>query len=48
MDQRPPLHPAWYLVAFVAVAFVANLVVMYTRFGATSQWVSGPCFLPSF
>jgi hypothetical protein len=29
MHQRPPLHPAWYLVASAVVALVAGLVIMY-------------------
>jgi hypothetical protein len=33
-DQRPPLHRAWYLVAFVVVAFVAGLVIKWYRTGA--------------
>jgi hypothetical protein len=30
---RPPLHPAWYVVAFVVAAFVAGLVIKWYRTG---------------
>jgi len=46
MSHRTPLHPTWHLVAFVVVALAASLVIMYFRFGALSQWMLGPCFLP--
>jgi hypothetical protein len=31
--DRPPIHPAWYLVAFVLVAFLAGLAIKFYRTG---------------
>lgn len=32
--MRPPLHPAWRIVAFVVLAFLAGLVIKWVRTGA--------------
>jgi len=31
--NKPPIHPAWYLVAFILVAFLAGLAIKFYRTG---------------
>jgi hypothetical protein len=31
--DRPPIHPAWYLVGFILVAFLSGLAIKFYRTG---------------